>query len=74
MSEEEIGLIDQWFSENLSYDTFSEGEKYYVGPQEMESFMLFLSDNFPDLIFFKGLIMKSGIEFCEDDLKNAEFL
>ena len=73
MSDEEMDLVDQWISEHLSYDTFTENEIYYVGPQEMESFVSFLAENFPDLIFFKCLIMKSGIEFCEDDLKNAEF-
>lgn len=76
MDKDEIKLIDEWFEKHTDYYGTSHVEdEYTISQYDMESFVDFLADNFPDLCYLRCNLGTgdANIWFHKSDLKHARF-
>lgn len=76
MYEDDIQLVNEWFENHKEYyGTNHEGNEYTLSQYDIESFVDFLADKFPDLCYIRCNIGTGDacIWFHESDLKEATF-
>ena len=82
MFEDDIKLIDEWFTEKreTNFGTYHitdkvlHNDEYVVDSLDVEEFSEFLKKNFPDLVGIQCLVGTDGIWFWSKNLRDAVFL
>ena len=76
MYEEDIQKVNEWFDAHTEYYGTSRSEREYsIAQYDLESFIDFLRENYPDLCYIRCCLGKedSKIWFFREDLEKATF-
>ena len=74
MYDEDIKSIDNWFDENGDSCTYRNDDEYVVSQYDVDDFVDFVREHFPDMVGIPVMLDGGGIWFKKSDLLNAKFL
>ena len=74
MYDEDIKLIDNWFDENSKICTYRNDDEYVVSQYDVDDFVDFVREHFPDMVGIPVMLDGGGIWFKKSDLLKANFL